>query len=87
MESGAGPSIRGGSWGTKRRADFAIDDGDSLANPKPQATKKSSKSKGYVAMQNRIAKQHRAHAQAADRPTKGLNTTNRVEKSSGSRGR
>ena len=33
-ESGAGTSIRGGSWGTKRRVDFAIEDGGSDASGK-----------------------------------------------------
>ena len=28
VESGAGPLIRGSSWGTKRRVEFTIDNGD-----------------------------------------------------------
>ena len=85
VESGAGPSIRGGSWRTKRRVDFAIDDGDSEA-----LGSKSSKFKGYVAMQTRSAakkkEQHRERAQAAGKPAKGSNTTKRVKKSSGIQG-
>ena len=50
VESGAGPLIRGGSWGTKRRVEFAIDDGESEASGS-----KSLKSKGHMAMQTRIA--------------------------------
>ena len=80
MESGAGPSIRGGSWGTKRRVDSAVDvDGESDASV--------SKSTGYVAIQTRIAtkKKERARerAQAAGKPDRGSNTTKRVKKSSG----
>ena len=30
VECGAGPVVRGGSWGTQRRVEFAIDDGSSL---------------------------------------------------------
>ena len=48
VESGAGPSVRDGSWGTKRRSESAVDvDGESDASV--------SKSKGYVAMETRIA--------------------------------
>ena len=83
VESGAGPSIRGGSWGTRRRVDFAVDvDGESDGSV--------SKSKGYVAMQTRIAtkKKERDHerAQAAGKPARGSNTTKRVKKSSGIQG-
>ena len=85
-ESGAGPSIRGGSWGTKWRVNFAIDvDGESDA-----LGSKSSKSKGYVAMRTRIARKkkarHRERAQAAGKPARGSNTTKRVKKSSGPQG-
>ena len=72
--------IRGGSWRTKRRVDFAIDvDGKSDAS--------SSKSKGYVAMQTRIAtrkkERDRERAHAAVKPSRGSKTTKRVKKSSG----
>ena len=85
-ESGSGPLIRGGSWGTKRRVDFDIDDGESEASGS-----KSLNSKGYTARQTRIAatkkkkEPHRDRAQAAGEPAKSSNTTNRLKKSSGTR--
>ena len=72
VESGAGPSIRGGSWGTKRRVHFAVDiDGESDAL--------GWRSKGCVAMQTRIAtrkkERDRERAQAAGRPARGSSTS------------
>ena len=75
VESGAGPSIRGGSWGAKWRMDFAMDvDGESDAS--------GSKSNGYVAMKTRIATRKKERdgerAQTAGKPARGSNTTKRV---------
>ena len=92
VESGAGPLNGGGSWGTKRRVDFAIGDGESKASGS-----KSLKSKAYGSMQTRIRdaknkrEPHRDRAKAAGKPAAGKpakrsNTTKRVQKSSGSRG-
>ena len=92
VESGAGPLVRGSSWGTTRRVEFAIDDGESDASGS-----KSLKSKAYGAMQSakfliqtRIKdaknkkEQIRAKAKAG-RPVKGpTNTTKRVKKCSAS---
>ena len=83
VESRAGPLVRGGHWGTKRRVDFAIGDDESDASGS-----ESMRSKAYGAMQTRIkdAKNkkelNRAKAKATQ-PVKGpTNTTKRVKKSS-----
>ena len=78
--SGAGPLVRGSSWGTKRRVDFAIGDGESDASGS-----KSLKSKAYGAMQTRIkdAKNkkelNRVKAKAAKPVKSSTNTTKRVK--------
>ena len=66
--------------------DFVIADEESEASGSKSS---SSKSKGDVAMQTRIAakkKGHRELAKAAGKPAKGSNTTKRVKKSSGNQG-
>ena len=86
VESGAGPLVKGRPWGTKRRADFAID-GDSNASGS-----KSLQGKAYGAMQTRIkdAKNKKEQARVtrekskADRPKSLSNTKKRVKKSSAS---
>ena len=55
MESGAGPGIRGGSWGTKRRVEFAIDDAGSDASGSKSKREDDNPMNEYEAMQARTA--------------------------------
>ena len=73
--SGAGPSIRGGSWGTKWRVEFDVDDGGSDASGSKSKRGEDNPIMGYEAMQTRIANQKKEREKSApgSKPAKGSN--------------
>ena len=74
VESGRGPLVRGGTWGTKRRVDFAIGDDESDASGS-----ESMRSKAYGAMQTRIKdakNKKKLHPDKAEAAKPGKSSTN-----------
>ena len=79
--------IRGGSWGTKRRVDFAIG-GDGESEAWGSKSKRGDEpTKGYEAMQARIANRNkergRGRERAAGKPATSSNKKKLVRKSTG----
>ena len=84
----AGPSLRRGSWGTKRRVDFAIGgDGESEASSS-KSKKGDDPTKVNEAMQTHIAarKTEREIDRAAGKPATSSNKKKRVKKSTVTKG-